>query len=149
TKLAPPGTKAWGGEACCGFAGGAVGGVDGCDAGAVVWPGAAAGVAGRLSRSNSIALAVPTCSARWFSSLSPCPRTMCGIRSKTISFSLCSVLVCENRYFRIGTWASPGIPLSDLISCSSKILPSRFTRSEEHTSELQSRGQLVCRLLLE
>src|SRR5690625_5718776 len=24
-----------------------------------------------------------------------------------------------------------------------------FTRSEEHTSELQSRGQLVCRLLLE
>src|SRR5690625_5505996 len=25
----------------------------------------------------------------------------------------------------------------------------RLTRSEEHTSELQSRGQLVCRLLLE
>src|SRR5439155_21720650 len=25
----------------------------------------------------------------------------------------------------------------------------RFTRSEEHTSELQSRGHLVCRLLLE
>src|SRR5690625_6862149 len=25
----------------------------------------------------------------------------------------------------------------------------RITRSEEHTSELQSRGQLVCRLLLE
>src|SRR5690625_7123304 len=27
--------------------------------------------------------------------------------------------------------------------------PSRWTRSEEHTAELQSRGQLVCRLLLE
>src|SRR5207253_10871122 len=28
-------------------------------------------------------------------------------------------------------------------------MPSRFSRSEEHTSELQSRGHLVCRLLLE
>src|SRR5690625_6517544 len=27
--------------------------------------------------------------------------------------------------------------------------PTRFMRSEEHTSELQSRGHLVCRLLLE
>src|SRR5207253_8940171 len=27
--------------------------------------------------------------------------------------------------------------------------PTRETRSEEHTSELQSRGHLVCRLLLE
>src|SRR5439155_16475264 len=27
--------------------------------------------------------------------------------------------------------------------------PSSFIRSEEHTSELQSRGHLVCRLLLE
>src|SRR5690625_6802979 len=27
--------------------------------------------------------------------------------------------------------------------------PIRFLRSEEHTSELQSRGHLVCRLLLE
>src|SRR5439155_25704615 len=27
--------------------------------------------------------------------------------------------------------------------------PARSTRSEEHTSELQSRGHLVCRLLLE
>src|SRR5690625_2786730 len=27
--------------------------------------------------------------------------------------------------------------------------PNRYRRSEEHTSELQSRGQLVCRLLLE
>src|SRR2546428_1765004 len=27
--------------------------------------------------------------------------------------------------------------------------PAKFTRSEEHTSELQSRSDLVCRLLLE
>src|SRR5690625_6047980 len=36
-----------------------------------------------------------------------------------------------------------GIFLSFSSSCS------RFIRSEEHTSELQSRGHLVCRLLLE
>src|SRR5207253_8700962 len=29
------------------------------------------------------------------------------------------------------------------------LLTSQFLRSEEHTSELQSRGHLVCRLLLE
>src|SRR5439155_26129770 len=30
-----------------------------------------------------------------------------------------------------------------------KLYPVEFNRSEEHTSELQSRGHLVCRLLLE
>src|SRR5690625_6898325 len=37
-------------------------------------------------------------------------------------------------------------------SCSKAIMATsalRITRSEEHTSELQSRGHLVCRLLLE
>src|SRR5439155_12289711 len=34
-------------------------------------------------------------------------------------------------------------------SCDSASMISRPCRSEEHTSELQSRGQLVCRLLLE
>src|SRR5437870_7202024 len=33
--------------------------------------------------------------------------------------------------------------------CRHPRLPGRRFRSEEHTSELQSRGQLVCRLLLE
>src|SRR5690625_7000308 len=40
------------------------------------------------------------------------------------------------------TEARPGLPALDAA------LPS-LTRSEEHTSELQSRGHLVCRLLLE
>src|SRR6266508_6147731 len=33
--------------------------------------------------------------------------------------------------------------------CPADLLPLASTRSEEHTSELQSRGHLVCRLLLE
>src|SRR5690625_6338252 len=33
--------------------------------------------------------------------------------------------------------------------CTSVIKPASQTRSEEHTSELQSRGHLVCRLLLD
>src|SRR5215208_5114848 len=37
---------------------------------------------------------------------------------------------------------------TSVVSLSSSLMPSR-TRSEEHTSELQSRGHLVCRLLLE
>src|SRR5439155_25090113 len=41
--------------------------------------------------------------------------------------------------------------LDSLAQFSDKIppLPENITRSEEHTSELQSRGHLVCRLLLE
>src|SRR5207253_8951510 len=44
--------------------------------------------------------------------------------------------------------ASPTLPAR---SCSAGGRPSLLsrTRSEEHTSELQSRGHLVCRLLLE
>src|SRR5207253_7960896 len=37
-------------------------------------------------------------------------------------------------------------PLSSFLSCG---LTAAKNRSEEHTSELQSRGHLVCRLLLE
>src|SRR5437660_8369912 len=35
------------------------------------------------------------------------------------------------------------------VGLETKLLESRDGRSEEHTSELQSRGHLVCRLLLE
>src|SRR5690625_6887230 len=34
-------------------------------------------------------------------------------------------------------------------ACNEMLAYPEFTRSEEHTSELQSRGHLVCRLLLE
>src|SRR5258707_10195477 len=40
-------------------------------------------------------------------------------------------------------------PVRTLISGIRTSTPSRFARSEEHTSELQSRQYLVCRLLLE
>src|SRR5690348_18102852 len=36
-----------------------------------------------------------------------------------------------------------------LVRLKSRPLPARFTKSEEHTSELQSPVHLVCRLLLE
>src|SRR3712207_8756221 len=41
---------------------------------------------------------------------------------------------------KIGAWSPPVLP---------PLGSSRSTRSEEHTSELQSRQYLVCRLLLE
>src|SRR5439155_7755364 len=34
------------------------------------------------------------------------------------------------------------------VNISSEVIPGNVNRSEEHTSELQSRGHLVCRLLL-
>src|SRR5215208_7529807 len=44
----------------------------------------------------------------------------------------------------------PGVGVQPLITVPLKDLPtSPVNRSEEHTSELQSRGHLVCRLLLE
>src|SRR5215510_16400154 len=43
---------------------------------------------------------------------------------------------------------SPPMP-KELMRWSPVDLAARVRRSEEHTSELQSRGQLVCRLLLE
>src|SRR5690625_4770629 len=42
---------------------------------------------------------------------------------------------------------SPRVIVSSVVLSAS--VPVRSLRSEEHTSELQSRGQLVCRLLLE
>src|SRR5207249_8160594 len=46
--------------------------------------------------------------------------------------------------------ASVGQPLADrLLDHHRRLLRQRLLRSEEHTSELQSRFDLVCRLLLE
>src|SRR5690625_5759781 len=50
---------------------------------------------------------------------------------------------------RLDNLWQPGLPLVVLLLLG-LLLPSIFiVRSEEHTSELQSRGHLVCRLLLE
>src|SRR5690625_6737663 len=38
---------------------------------------------------------------------------------------------------------------STAINAEASTMPNRWFRSEEHTSELQSRGQIVCRLRLE
>src|SRR2546428_10329510 len=46
-------------------------------------------------------------------------------------------------------FAAWAVPLHLLTAAAAKISPSRTSRSEEHTSELQSRSDLVCRLLLE
>src|SRR5947209_11281071 len=43
---------------------------------------------------------------------------------------------------------APGSPRSESVRCQTAA-PSPLLRSEEHTSELQSRQYLVCRLLLE
>src|SRR5439155_19937077 len=78
--------------------------------------------------------ALPICRimpTSWLSSLSSTP-----IRVAAISTSVAS-----------SAWSAPAT-----ILCSrsvSRCTLARSSRSEEHTSELQSRGHLVCRLLLE
>src|SRR5206468_8627748 len=46
-------------------------------------------------------------------------------------------------------WVIVSISANDLGNCIAACVASGSTRSEEHTSELQSRSDLVCRLLLE
>src|SRR5439155_25350714 len=54
----------------------------------------------------------------------------------TVPLTNTSALVCRRfPLTRTSVWSGPR--------------PRRLARSEEHTSELQSRGHLVCRLLLE
>src|SRR5207253_7576167 len=100
-----------------------------------------------------------------------CPHTLLTLFPYTTLFrSLSSCVAVYPRDFPIATCSMPLIPfapflrdysfyfliethsLPKLIRC----YPRNFTfyvappvRSEEHTSELQSRGHLVCRLLLE
>src|SRR2546422_2309238 len=47
------------------------------------------------------------------------------------------------------TIVSSLVPLAILITCTAALVYIQSRRSEEHTSELQSRLHLVCRLLLE
>src|SRR2546429_5268972 len=73
-----------------------------------------------------------------------------GVASVTLTAAASDgpVFVTTTVYTRFvpGTTGSPG-PL--LVTCTSAVAPRTSLRSEEHTSELQSRLHLVCRLLLE
>src|SRR5690625_5441850 len=72
-----------------------------------------------------------------------CPPYALSTRSKT----LCSS--CPRRP-RIMSSSSTWTPSRKLVSTPAiHLVHTRSSRSEEHTSELQSRGHLVCRLLLE
>src|SRR2546427_6933911 len=74
----------------------------------------------------------------------------------------CAALIATYAILRFGAtgeWAKPGIVLNIkitafntfLLICSSVSMVKAYAaiRSEEHTSELQSQSNLVCRLLLE
>src|SRR5690625_6219015 len=58
------------------------------------------------------------------------------------------VVICTSRDGRNSQHFIPSTIISEII-CLNCFLFSLICRSEEHTSELQSRGHLVCRLLLE
>src|SRR5439155_2244675 len=59
--------------------------------------------------------------------------------------SAITMFVPVSRYKRPN--ASTGV--ASKVSLPARVSPAPSSRSEEHTSELQSRGHLVCRLLLE
>src|SRR5437870_10022534 len=65
-----------------------------------------------------------------------CPAPGCGTSRSTISKSPPALRTCATFIGAIATLVVA-------------MLTSGWNRSEEHTSELQSRGHLVCRLLLE
>src|ERR1017187_10651867 len=64
--------------------------------------------------------------------------------------SICNLTSVSEKYcWRMSRKNSSGNEWSDLLARALWICWSRVTRSEEHTSELQSPMYLVCRLLLE
>src|SRR3712207_7712759 len=83
------------------------------------------------------------------------------IGSGVASFQLGQMSLVASRNFAaiwLSTWPLKGMPFgritsnADILSVATITIRSSlmlYTRSEEHTSELQSRQYLVCRLLLE
>src|SRR5439155_17404707 len=69
---------------------------------------------------------------------SPDPSTICSFKNSGKSYFLSSISISKS--------GCCGFTLPMCRSDRKRIIE---TRSEEHTSELQSRGHLVCRLLLE
>src|SRR5699024_12649207 len=97
----------------------------------------------------------------------PYPHSLPTRRSSDLNSSSSAVASCNVVSFRNFSMTATGLPsiisirsatsssvtanssyISSNFSCSSKkCLPCTYQRSEEHTSELQSRFDLVCRLL--
>src|SRR5690625_6382690 len=69
--------------------------------------------------------------------------------TKLYTLSLHDALPIFNKHDRVSALGRDIIRGMSLDPPSSRRPADRSLRSEEHTSELQSRGQLVCRLLLE
>src|SRR6266567_8602777 len=63
------------------------------------------------------------------------------------TLSLHDALPISSRASWRAAWSARCTPCAYATTVASR--PARFTRSEEHTSELQSQSNLVCRLLLE
>src|SRR5207253_10529421 len=73
----------------------------------------------------------------------PSPSPPCGLffnLSNTASLVVCAV----SEHHEMGVDVEPLARATDILEVAETVF-----RSEEHTSELQSRGHLVCRLLLE
>src|SRR5690625_6575800 len=68
-------------------------------------------------------------------------------RSSDTCLMMPSVNGCQPSF--LWECASPASTVSTVLSNRTTSLAQSFRRSEEHTSELQSRGHVVCRLLLE
>src|SRR5690625_6136948 len=79
---------------------------------------------------------------------SPRPRMPWGPVSHA-RISACQSLVTVPRCHPVPPPSSPSCPVVSTSSSHPGSRPPGWWRSEEHTSELQSRGHLVCRLLLE
>src|SRR5690625_5374382 len=91
----------------------------------------------------------PACSSPTLLSIPPSPRPSCFTLSlhDALPISVCSAVMPALSRSGGGTgswWAGASSSESG-----SSHPPTTNRRSEEHTSELQSRGHLVCRLLLE
>src|SRR5437870_9958857 len=77
-------------------------------------------------------------------------RTYCQLAPAATGFPLLSTKSEYPATGALGFKPPPGVsPVPAPVTTEGKTVVSVLPRSEEHTSELQSRGHLVCRLLLE
>src|SRR5690625_6318246 len=91
----------------------------------------------RLSAVGILSIICPACTS--FSAASYSPRAAITFARRSLSDSACLAIA---RFIVSGR-------ITSRTSTETTLIPHGSVRSEEHTSELQSRGHLVCRLLLE